>query len=117
MIPSDSGSRRAASGGALERRKMARASRSRTAATMRSVLRVRRPMEDLMREASGLSVTRQGWELGAKGTREEGTREKKGERKKEKKKKKKKERGRREKKKKHPPPRAFSRGAPRGRRH
>src|ERR1700722_3687799 len=75
MIPSDSGSRRAASGGALERRKMARASRSRTAATMRSVLRVRRPMEDLMREASGLSVTRQGWELGAKGTREEGTRE------------------------------------------
>src|SRR5271157_1357973 len=41
-MPSDSGSKRAASGGALERRKMATARRTRTAATMRSVLRVRR---------------------------------------------------------------------------
>src|ERR1035437_7167405 len=42
MMPSDSGRRRAASGGALERRKMATVRRSRTPATMRSVLRVRR---------------------------------------------------------------------------
>lgn len=41
-LPSDSGCRRAASGEALERRKMATASKSRTAAPMRSVLRVRR---------------------------------------------------------------------------
>src|ERR1017187_3186407 len=40
-MPSDSGSRRAASGGALERRKMATARRSRTAASIQSVLRVR----------------------------------------------------------------------------
>ncbi len=40
-MPSDSGSSRAASGGAFERRKMATARRSRTAATIRSVLRVR----------------------------------------------------------------------------
>src|ERR1035438_2153424 len=44
MMPSDSGRRRAASGGALERRKMATVSISRTAATIRSVLRVRRFM-------------------------------------------------------------------------
>src|ERR1017187_5062918 len=42
MMPSDSGRRRAASGGALERRKMATVIRTRTAATIRSVLRVRR---------------------------------------------------------------------------
>src|ERR1700756_4300632 len=41
MMPSDSGSRRAASGGALERKNTATASNSRTAATIRSVLRVR----------------------------------------------------------------------------
>src|SRR6185503_17961063 len=41
MMPSDSGRRRAASGGALERRKTARASSARTPATTRSVLRVR----------------------------------------------------------------------------
>jgi hypothetical protein len=41
LIPSDSGSRRAASGGAFERRKMATASKSRTAATTQRVLRVR----------------------------------------------------------------------------
>src|ERR1700739_1319603 len=40
-MPSDSGSRRAASGGALERRKTATASKRTTAATTRSVLRVR----------------------------------------------------------------------------
>ncbi len=44
MMPSDSGRRRAASGGALERKKTATASKNRTAATMRSVLRVRRLM-------------------------------------------------------------------------
>src|ERR1700734_2558456 len=42
---------------------------------MRRVVRVRRPPADLMRESSGLSVCSQGWELRAKGTREEGTRE------------------------------------------
>jgi hypothetical protein len=41
MMPSDSGKRRAASGGAFERRKMATAKRIRTAATTQSVLRVR----------------------------------------------------------------------------
>ena len=40
-MPSDSGSSRAASGGALERRKMATANNTRTAATTKSVLRVR----------------------------------------------------------------------------
>jgi hypothetical protein len=40
-MPSDSGSRRAASGGAFERRKIATAKNSRTAATIQSVLRVR----------------------------------------------------------------------------
>ena len=59
MMPSDSGSRRAASGGALERRKMARASTSRTAATMRSVLRVRRLMEMVI-GPSGMSVASPG---------------------------------------------------------
>ncbi len=49
MMPSDSGSRRAASGGALERRKMATASRSRTAATIQSVLRVRLCIEGRQR--------------------------------------------------------------------
>src|SRR5208282_5903252 len=44
MMPSDSGSRRAASGGALERKKTARATRTRRAATIKSVLRVRRLM-------------------------------------------------------------------------
>src|SRR6266567_7182663 len=40
-MPSDSGSSRAASGGAFERRNTATARRTRTAATTRSVLRVR----------------------------------------------------------------------------
>src|ERR1700733_10085765 len=41
MMPSDSGSRRAASGGALERRKTATASRTMIPATINSVRRVR----------------------------------------------------------------------------
>ena len=40
-MPSDSGSRRAASGGAFERRKIAAARKAITAATIHSVLRVR----------------------------------------------------------------------------
>lgn len=40
-MPSDSGSSRAASGGALDRRKIAADSKSTTAATVQSVLRVR----------------------------------------------------------------------------
>ena len=43
-MPSDSGSRRAASGGALERRNTATASRSRTAPTIQSVPLARRFM-------------------------------------------------------------------------
>ena len=50
MMPSDYGSRRAASGGALERRKTATARRSRTAANIQSVLRVRRCMKGRQEE-------------------------------------------------------------------
>src|ERR1035437_300246 len=45
-MPSDSGSRRAASGGAFERRKTAAARTTRTAATIQSVLRVRLFMKE-----------------------------------------------------------------------
>src|SRR5450631_4169008 len=56
-MPSDSGSRRAASGGALERRKMATAKNSRTAATTESVLRVRRCIPSGQEQPSGLTLT------------------------------------------------------------
>src|ERR1035437_250830 len=54
-MPSDSGSSRAASGGALERRKMATARNSRTAATIQSVLRVRLFMKGRQRPRYHLS--------------------------------------------------------------
>ena len=62
MMPSDSGNRRAASGGALERKKTARATRTRRAATISSVLRVRR----LILTGPGQAYGRLGQEFSAR---------------------------------------------------
>src|SRR5579863_10260704 len=56
-MPSDSGRRRAASGGALERRKTATANRMSTPATTNSVLRVRLFIPSGQESPSGLNVT------------------------------------------------------------